>query len=29
MIIQEFYWDTEKILTIIHEKWKTQLKIEL
>ncbi len=29
MIIQEFYWDTEKILTICMKKWKTQLKIEL
>lgn len=28
MIIQEFYWDDEKILTIIHEKWKTKLRIE-
>ena len=26
MIIQEFYWDTEKILTIIHEKMEDTIK---
>ena len=26
MIIQEFYWDNEKILTIIHEKMENEIK---
>ena len=26
MIIQEFYWDDEKILTIIHEKMEDKIK---
>lgn len=26
MIIQEFYWDDEKILTIIHEKMENKIK---